>query len=102
MWVPIDDEHCWVYNWMYARDGRPIAEDVSARGEDVRSRHRRTCCPAIGPSATANDYLIDRQVQRTQTYTGIPGVNTQDMAVRRAWARSTIARRSTWARRTWR
>ncbi|HEY0580533.1 MAG TPA: hypothetical protein VGE94_00015, partial [Chloroflexota bacterium] len=28
-----------------------------------------------------NDYLIDRAVQRTRTYTGIAGVNTQDMAV---------------------
>ncbi|HTJ25829.1 MAG TPA: aromatic ring-hydroxylating dioxygenase subunit alpha, partial [Candidatus Limnocylindria bacterium] len=28
-----------------------------------------------------NDYLIDRQVQKTQTFTGITGVNTQDMAL---------------------
>ena len=28
-----------------------------------------------------NDYFIDRAKQKTQTYTGITGVNTQDMAV---------------------
>jgi hypothetical protein len=28
-----------------------------------------------------NDYLIDREVQRTQSYTGIPGVRQQDMAM---------------------
>ncbi|MPZ49100.1 MAG: hypothetical protein GEU75_07340 [Dehalococcoidia bacterium] len=28
-----------------------------------------------------NQYGIDRQVQKTQTYTGIPGTNTQDRAV---------------------
>jgi hypothetical protein len=28
-----------------------------------------------------NHYLIDRQVQKTQTYTGIEGINTQDRAV---------------------
>ncbi|HEX6801047.1 MAG TPA: phthalate 4,5-dioxygenase, partial [Candidatus Binatia bacterium] len=28
-----------------------------------------------------NDWLIDRDVQRTKTYTGIKGVNTQDLAV---------------------
>ena len=28
-----------------------------------------------------NDWLIDREVQRTKTYTGIKGVNTQDLAV---------------------
>jgi hypothetical protein len=30
---------------------------------------------------SGNRYLIDRQVQRTQTYTGITGTNTQDRAV---------------------
>ena len=29
----------------------------------------------------ANDWLIDREVQRTKTYTGVKGVNTQDLAV---------------------
>src|SRR5207302_5757918 len=29
----------------------------------------------------ANRYKIDRQVQKTETYTGIPGTNTQDRAV---------------------
>ena len=29
----------------------------------------------------ANDYLLDREVQRTTTYTGIWGVNDQDRAI---------------------
>ena len=29
----------------------------------------------------SNDYLIDRQMQKTQTFTGIDGVNTQDFAL---------------------
>ena len=29
----------------------------------------------------ANDWLIDRELQRQQTYTGIRGLNTQDLAV---------------------
>jgi phthalate 4,5-dioxygenase len=29
----------------------------------------------------SNDYLIDRELQRTRTYTGITGLNTQDYAV---------------------
>jgi hypothetical protein len=28
-----------------------------------------------------NNYLIDRQVQKTETYTGIEGINTQDRAI---------------------
>jgi len=29
----------------------------------------------------SNDYMIDRQMQKTQNYTGIVGVNTQDFAL---------------------
>jgi hypothetical protein len=29
----------------------------------------------------SNDYLIDRNIQRTQTFTGIKGINTQDSAL---------------------
>ena len=28
-----------------------------------------------------NDYLIDRKIQKTQTFTGIKGINTQDYAL---------------------
>jgi phthalate 4,5-dioxygenase oxygenase subunit len=28
-----------------------------------------------------NDYMIDRQAQKTQSFTGITGINTQDMAL---------------------
>jgi hypothetical protein len=28
-----------------------------------------------------NRYMIDREMQRTQTYTGITGINTQDRAI---------------------
>lgn len=29
----------------------------------------------------ANDYLIDRRLQKTKSFTGITGINTQDFAV---------------------
>src|SRR6185312_10362613 len=32
----------------------------------------------------SNDYKIDREVQRTKTFTGIAGVNTQDFALQSA------------------
>jgi phthalate 4,5-dioxygenase oxygenase subunit len=31
-----------------------------------------------------NDYLIDRQRQKTKTFTGIPGLNTQDVGIQEA------------------
>jgi phthalate 4,5-dioxygenase len=82
MWMPVDDENCWVFNWMYARDGQPIAEDIFLHEEKMFGRGPQDLLPGYRTKANArNDYLIDRQLQRTRTYTGIPGVNTQDLAV---------------------
>ena len=46
-----------------------------ARDEGLKERHE------LRHRTRANDWLIDREVQRTKTYTGIQGVNTQDLAV---------------------
>ncbi len=84
MWVPIDDEHTYVYNWMYAADeSHPISDEVWAAQERNAGRGRDDYLPGTywllrNPG---NDFMIDRQVQRTRTYTGIEGVNTQDFAL---------------------
>ena len=83
IWVPIDDENTMVWNFNYRFDGNPMAESERQQtgsgnefGKDIdveagfRSR-----------ASAQNDYLIDREVQRTETFTGIPGTNTQDRAV---------------------
>ncbi|HLQ34468.1 MAG TPA: Rieske 2Fe-2S domain-containing protein [Chloroflexota bacterium] len=79
-WVPMDDENCMVYNWRYVYGSHPLTQEQ--RYDD-----------AAGPENTYidrgyrkkrnrdNAWLIDRQVQRTETFTGIAGVNTQDHAV---------------------
>lgn len=84
MWVPIDDEHTNVYNWEYSADPAvPIgAEDAEAH-EKHSGRGKDDLIPGTfklkrNPS---NDFLIDRQVQKTKTYTGIEGINTQDFAI---------------------
>jgi hypothetical protein len=80
MWVPSDDETTMVYNWIYATDeDKPFTPEAklkyeanAGRGPDGETtiRHR----------TRANDWLIDREVQRTKTFTGIQGLNTQDLA----------------------
>ena len=75
IWVPIDDENTMVWNFSYRFDGNEMAESERKQtgsgnefGVDIdvekgfRSR-----------AAAENDYLIDREVQRTQTFSGIPG-----------------------------
>jgi phthalate 4,5-dioxygenase len=81
MWVPIDDQTTCVFNWIFVTDPtRPLPLEAAlkeesdyGRGPDGESFVRRR--------TRANDWLIDRQVQRNQTFTGIQGVNTQDLAV---------------------
>ena len=79
-WVPMDDHNCMVYNWCYSFGPHPLEDSDrhdSAAGpqnvfEDQGYRKRRN---------RDNNWMIDRQAQKTQTFTGIPGVNTQDHAV---------------------
>src|SRR5919109_3078571 len=80
-WVPMDDENCMVWNWMYSFGDEPLTEEDrlerdSGNGPDhvdprtFRSKVNRR-----------NGWLIDRQVQKTETFTGINGINAQDRAV---------------------
>ena len=64
IWVPIDEEFAW-------KD-----EAFFGRGKDdlVPGTHRLK-------ASLENDYFIDREKQRTRTYTGIRGINTQDFAL---------------------
>jgi phthalate 4,5-dioxygenase oxygenase subunit len=79
-WVPMDDENCMVYNWTYTYGEAPLDDyqrgDGSAGPENVYEdqgfRKKRN---------KDNNWLIDRRVQKTETFTGISGINTQDHAV---------------------
>jgi phenylpropionate dioxygenase-like ring-hydroxylating dioxygenase large terminal subunit len=84
IWAPIDDETTYVYNFMYAYDSSitftpewiEAREKSMGRGED--DLNPGTFNLKKNPS---NDYLIDRAMQKTQNYTGIVGINTQDFAL---------------------
>jgi len=81
MWVPVDDENCMIYNWMYNYAGEPLSDDDReqearlGRGPDDLLPDFRTV------RNKTNDWMIDRQVQKNETFTGIHGINTQDQAV---------------------
>jgi len=84
IWVPIDDTHTHVYNLMYAYDmSVPIPEEYAQEFESFSGRGKEHLIPGtfklrLNPS---NKYMIDRQVQKTRTFTGIKGLNTQDFAL---------------------
>ena len=80
-WIPVDDERTMTFHVTYHPD-RPLTDDDLA----VR-RTGRAFPPELIPGTFSakrnkdNDYLIDRELQRTVTYTGIWGVNDQDRGV---------------------
>ncbi len=83
MWVPIDDETTLVWNFSYRFDGEPLSESERAQigtgnefGKDIVVENGFRSKASAG-----NDYFIDRAVQKTETFSGIPGTNTQDRAV---------------------
>lgn len=84
VWVPVDDVTTCVYNWMYSADTTiPISdehfrsyESFFGRGEDDFIDDSFWLKKNL-----ANDYLIDREYQRTTSFTGITGFQTQDYAV---------------------
>jgi phthalate 4,5-dioxygenase len=83
LWIPIDDTHTWVYNLQYAYDAAvPITEEYAWSEEARFGRGKDDLLPGFRLKANLqNDYFIDRERQKTKTFTGIIGVNTQDYAL---------------------
>jgi hypothetical protein len=69
-----------VYNWSYCPDGPLTEEDKLERGLGNGPLH-------VDPTTfrskanRGNDYMLDREVQRTETFSGIDGINAQDRAL---------------------
>ncbi len=80
-WVPMDDEHCMVWNWFYSFGDEPLTdEDRLERGSGNGPEHVDQTT-FRGRGNRQNNWLIDRQVQKTETFSGIDGINAQDRAV---------------------
>lgn len=84
LWVPVDDYKVCVYNFLLLFDeSKEITDEYWAEYEHRNGRGPQDFIDGgfwlkANPS---NDHLIDREVQRTRTMTGIEGINTQDFAV---------------------
>jgi hypothetical protein len=70
-----------IYNWMLAVDeDKPLSPEYVLKREASAGRGPNGE-GVVRHQTRANDWLIDREMQRTKTYTGIKGLNTQDLAV---------------------
>ncbi|HEY4123271.1 MAG TPA: Rieske 2Fe-2S domain-containing protein, partial [Rhizomicrobium sp.] len=82
-WVPIDDSTVSVINFSYsANPDIPLTREFAAASEADYGRGENDLLPDLRlKKRGSNDYLIDRHAQRHESFTGIAGINTQDVAV---------------------
>jgi hypothetical protein len=81
IWVPMDDHNTMVYNWNYTTNEVALTEeDRLERGLGNGPLHvdQKTFMSFFNRS---NNYGLDREVQKTESYTGIDGINQQDRAL---------------------
>ncbi|HLF77744.1 MAG TPA: Rieske 2Fe-2S domain-containing protein [Dehalococcoidia bacterium] len=91
-WMPIDDEHTLTFGYAWRTD-RPFTEEEGAK---IWEGAVFPCRVTRGPftlkdggiidtwlpiATKENDYLIDREMQRTMNYTGLWSTNEQDRSV---------------------
>src|SRR5438094_932162 len=82
MWVPMDDEHCMVWNWVYSFGEAPLSEEERLELGVGNGRDAVDFDNGFKSFRNPrNDWMIDRTMQRTDNYTGIDGINAQDRAV---------------------
>jgi len=90
-WVPMDNTTTAIYNVSYRLDGQPLAPGAA---EDHVGRFGIAAADRIpgtywNKANRSNDYLIDREAQRTKSYTGIEGIGIQDYAVQEGMGKIT-------------
>lgn len=79
-WVPIDDTSCWIFCYAWHPD-RPIGDKERCRLAAGSGIFAETDEHFVPVRRRENDYLIDRQLQKTESYTGIVGISEQDQAI---------------------
>ncbi len=80
-WVPIDDHSCWIYTYTWNPD-RPITEEELAIIKGGKASIHSIVDEHYHPIRNRdNDYLIDREAQRTSSYTGVQGISEQDACI---------------------
>ena len=103
LWVPVDDEHTFVYNWICAADDAPLPRELVDEVETKAGRGPPTSCRAIARSATrATSTCSTASYSAPATPSACAASTPRTSPCRRAWAPSSIAARSTSAPATWR
>ena len=82
IFVPMDDENTMVFNWIGKYGDEPFSDKEKADLEWSRGRGPGEVGPDFRKARNVDkNWLIDRTVQKRETYSGIDGINNQDHAV---------------------
>ena len=81
-WVPIDDENCWAWSYLY-HPTRPLHDYEAQAAKDGKGTFVKYVPGTQRPLANKdNDYLIDRAAQKAgKTYSGVEGIAMQDQSL---------------------
>ncbi|MFP6700031.1 MAG: Rieske (2Fe-2S) domain-containing protein, partial [Alphaproteobacteria bacterium] len=80
-WVPADDDHCNIICITYRND-RPVSDGELHSWRTGAAAHAALIPGTLSPVANrSNNYNIDRDLQRTASFTGIAGIRAQDAAM---------------------
>lgn len=80
-WVPIDDEHVWAWSFHW-HPTRTFTEEQLEAVRNWGEIHSTLVPGTYLPKAhKGNHYMIDRDMQRTKSFTGVKDVVTQDFMV---------------------
>jgi phthalate 4,5-dioxygenase oxygenase subunit len=82
IWIPIDDENCWVYTYDY-HPARALAEPELQAMRAGHGVHNEYVPGTFRPLQNRdNDYMMDRQAQRRgDSFSGIKGIAMQDASL---------------------
>ncbi|MGH8968353.1 MAG: Rieske 2Fe-2S domain-containing protein [Actinomycetes bacterium] len=82
LWVPIDDENCWVYTFDY-HPVRALTEQEVANMRAGFGVHSENIPGTYRPVQNKdNDYLMDREAQKlSEHYSGVRGIAMQDASL---------------------
>ena len=79
-WVPIDDHSCWIFCYSWNSE-RPLTGEERKKFKKGFSIHAEVDEDYLPLRRLSNNYLMNRDDQRLNTYTGIQGVSEQDAAI---------------------
>ncbi|UYN97578.1 MAG: Rieske 2Fe-2S domain-containing protein [Enhydrobacter sp.] len=79
-WVPVDDTSCWIYTYSWVPD-RPFTNAERTKYASGLSLHAEVDEHYVPRRNIRNDYMLDRDLQKTESFTGIAGVSEQDAAI---------------------